>query len=309
MTNDTLVLECESLGAACAKARMRCDDKAPLAFKEAHRGYRGPKNVPSYFERKWLSLRLNAVKRGMVLDAGVTPSFLKDITPKYCPVTLEPIDIKGRSERNPSIDRLLNEGTYAPVNLVVLSLRANRAKGEKTFEDIDRLVTIGEGQDGLTAQEWMRLLGLMHGAWNMAPPRNGIGEACIVPMTTYPPRHVFTNTCQLLQLLLLEQLTGSHYPEFLRYWLGVTAKGGGFVGDFFVLSDMIRIVTQQESEFPPNAWQNPALFEAYFHWYTRCYKTIWDELEGLRAENVCGVDTGGIRGNWKLNGRYQLQRP
>ena len=240
-----------------------------------------------------------------VLDVGVTPSFLNDGTPAYCPVTLEPLDIKGRSERNPSVDRLLNEGTYAPANLIVLSLRANRAKGEKTFEDIDQLVSIGEEQDGLTPKEWTRLLALMHGAWNMAPPRNGVGEAAIVPMATYPPRHIFTTTCQVLQLSLLEQLTGPHYPGFLRYWLHVTAEGGGYVGDFFMLSDMIRIVVQQEQAFPPNVWQNERVFDTYFDWYVQCHKTIWDELESLRAASAYGVDMNGMREKWLLNARYR----
>lgn len=138
------------------------------------------------------------------------------------------VNIKGRSERNPSVDRLLNDGTYAPANLIVLSLRANRAKGEKTFEDIEELIARSDDTDGLSSEEWLRLLGLMHGAWNMAPPRNGIGEPCIVPMTTYPPRHIFTSTCQILQLFLLEELTGPHYPECLRFWLQFTANGGGY---------------------------------------------------------------------------------
>ena len=299
------IRECQSLGKACAKARMRCDEKAPLAFKAAHKQYRGPKEVPSYFGRKWLSLRLNAIKRGMVLDAGVTPAFLKSITPAYCPVTLEPIDIKGRSERNPSVDRLLNDGTYAPANLIVLSLRANRAKGEKTFEDIEELIAKGDDADGLSPEEWLRLLGLMYGAWNMAPPRDGIGESCIVPMTTYPPRHILTSTCQLLQLLLVEELTGPHYPDSLRFWLQVTAKGGGYVGDFMVLSDRIRIAAQQEPSFRPHVWQNMGLFQAYVDWYLQCHKVIWDELEALRAETTAGLDLITMRDKWLLNERHR----
>lgn len=309
MADSDFIRECERLGVACAKARMRCDERAPSAFRDAYRRYRGPRDTPGYFHRKWLSLRLSAVRRGMVLDAAVSPAFLESITPARCPVTLEPLDIQGRSSQNPSVDRLLNDGTYAPANLVVLSLRANRAKGEKTFEDIEKLVMSGEDQGGLTAREWLRLLALMHGAWSVAPPRNGMDETCIVPMATFPPRHIFTSTCQVVQLLLLQQLTGPHYPEFLRYWLLVTAAGGGFVGDLLALSDMIRIAAQQEPAFLPDIWQSPEIFGAYFEWYVQCRSAIREALEGLRASNMDSVDTEGIRSGWRLDGRYHRQPP
>jgi len=35
-----------------------------------------------------------------------------------------------------SADRINNNGAYAPGNIVVLSAKANRAKGNKTFDDI-----------------------------------------------------------------------------------------------------------------------------------------------------------------------------
>jgi hypothetical protein len=244
----------------------------------------------------------------MVLDSGVSPAFLETITPTYCPVTLEPLVIQGRSPQNPSVDRLLNDGTYAPANLVVLSLRANRAKGEKSFEDIEQLVLSGTDQDGLTAREWLRLLALMHGAWDMAPPRNGMGETCIVPMATYPPRHIFTSTCQVIQLLLLQQLTGPHYPEFLRNWLQVTVTGGGFVGDFLALSDMIRAGAQATS-FLPDVWQSPTVFGAYFNWYAQCRGVIGDELEAFRSARIEGVDVDGLQEGWRLHDRYHVPPP
>lgn len=109
----------------------------------------GPKApIADYFERKWLSLRLSAVKRGMVVHATVTPAFLGRVVPARCPVTLEPFDIDGKSPRNPSIDRLVNEVTYLAGNVCALSLRANRAKGERSFEEVARVALASSDQHG-----------------------------------------------------------------------------------------------------------------------------------------------------------------
>lgn len=64
-------LECKSFGLVCPKVKLRLDAKAPKDFKDAYQSYRGFRAFPSYFERKWLSLRLSAIKRGMVLASDV----------------------------------------------------------------------------------------------------------------------------------------------------------------------------------------------------------------------------------------------
>ena len=164
--DDLFEQECRALGEACAAARMRLDERTPDAFKQAFRGYQGAKApTADYFERKCLSLRLSAVKRGMVVDATVTPAFLARVVPARCPVTLEPFDIDGKSPGNPSIDRLVNEVTYLAGNVCALSLRANRSKGERTFEEVAHIAQAGLDQHGLESVEWMRLASLMYGAW------------------------------------------------------------------------------------------------------------------------------------------------
>ena len=194
--------ECRALAVACAKGGLRVDKKCPPAFAQAYKSFRGEKGHLEYFDRKWLSLRLNAVKRGMILDQTVTADFLKLITPSHCPVTLEPFDIDGKSGQNPSVDRLVNEGTYAAGNLGILSVRANRAKGEKSFEEVAQLACAGEDAGGLSAVEWARLASLMYGAWSVAVRKK---DCYLVPLATLPGRHMFTTTSQVVQQLLLSE--------------------------------------------------------------------------------------------------------
>jgi len=43
---------------------------------------------PTRFERKWLQLRQNALRRGKVVDEAITPGFIEFIDYPTCPVTL-----------------------------------------------------------------------------------------------------------------------------------------------------------------------------------------------------------------------------
>ena len=84
--------ECEAVGRASAAAKLRLDEAAPETYQRAYRKYKGPVARQDYFVRKCLGLRLNAIKRGMVVDPSVTPDHLRYITDGICPVTLEPLE-------------------------------------------------------------------------------------------------------------------------------------------------------------------------------------------------------------------------
>lgn len=294
-------LECQTLGHACAKAKLRLDPKAPKDFKEAYQSYRGLRAFPRYFERKWLSLRLSAVKRGMVLASAVDATFLERITPKYCPVTLEALDTNSKSSNNPSVDRLVNEGTYAAGNLCMFSIRANQAKADMGFEDVAKIASAMEAHGKLSPIEWMRLASLMYGAWCESI---GADDPHIVPFVTYPPPNLFTTQSQTVQWLLLRHCRAEVWPDSLQIWIAATRETGGSVDEFMQVASSLKEAIELE-EYPPSAWYRPEVFKPFAAWYLQSKERIGPLLDVYREKYQSEVDAVDIVAQWKVGKRYQ----
>jgi hypothetical protein len=131
------------------------------------------------FVRKWLQLRYNALKRGRVLDDAVTPALLRKLDIDFCPVTFETLTHGQKSPNDWSIDRIMNDGAYAPGNLCILSTKANLAKGNLSFEEIWSIAQQRSESRGLSSQEWMRLASSCYGAWAAIN-----GDTLVVPMVS-----------------------------------------------------------------------------------------------------------------------------
>lgn len=293
--------ECHALGLACAKAKFRFDDKAPHAFNVAYKSFRGPKAVPGYFERKWLSLRLSAIKRGMLLATAVDAAFLERITPAFCPVTLQRIDTGEKSNNNPSVDRLINEGTYAAGNICIFSTRVNGAKADKSFEDVAKIASTMEPHGKLQPIEWMRLASLMYGAWCESV---GAEDPHIVPFVTYPSPNLFTTQSQTVQWLLLRHCRAEVWPDSLQIWLAATRDAGGSVDGFMQMASSLKAAIEFE-EYPPSAWYRPEVFKPFAAWYLQSKECIGPLLDTHRDKYQSGVDTADIVARWRVGSRYQ----
>ena len=293
-------LECQSLGVACAKSKLRLDDKAPQAFKSAYLSFRGPKSFPNYFERKWLSLRLSAVKRGMVLDSKVDSTFLERITPGRCPVTLEPFATDSKSPRNPSVDRLVNEGTYAAGNIGMFSIRANRAKGSKTFEEVATIAASGVSADGLEPIEWMRMATLMYGAWSISV--RGC-DPYLLPLATYPGPKMFTAQSQNVQWLLMRHCRNEVWPDSMKIWIQATVDAGSSADKFLQFAQLLKAAVDEE-EYPPSSWLVPGVFDGFVVWYNECASTITPLMQSFRQKYQSGIDSEAIVEQWSVGGRY-----
>lgn len=294
-------LECQTLGLACAKAKQRLVEEAPQAFKTAYLSYRGLRAKPSYFEGKCLSLRLSAIKRGMVLDPQVDAAFLEQVTPSYCPVTLEALVIDGKSSANPSVDRLVNEGTYAAGNIGIFSITANQAKGAKTFEEVAAIATQGKAHERLEAVEWMRLASIMYGAWSVAVRK---ADPFILPLATYPGGLSFTSNSQVVQLMLMRHCGDEVWPDSMNVWIQATVKAGGSQELFMAFAQSLRNAVQEE-EYPPSAWLRPDVFDGFVDWYNSCSHAILDLLESTRRKYQAVIDPDAIVARWKVGSRYQ----
>lgn len=196
--------------------------------------------------RKWLQLRLNALRRGRAVDASVTPEFLRNIDNEFCCITRERLTRSTGLDTDWSIDRIHNNGAYSDLNLVIMSTKANLAKGAKTFHD---LVNIEDSHDyhKLSPEAWKRLLALT----NMTNPDM---VAIPFPMVLFPPPRIAMNHWQFAlqfavtisavfgEVKMLNQLiealkgkkTKKHICQFVELYLGTYAhsirKGGDRYG-------------------------------------------------------------------------------
>lgn len=144
------------------------------------------------FVRKWLLLRTNAWVRGRAVDKSVTAETLRRIDVPFCPVTRVRLTHGALEGTDWSIDRLYNNAAYTLFNLVVMSTKANKAKGDRSHAEI--LATqwhaeaTGERPFGLGADEWARM-------WRLALYAESIVEAApewrpshgVRPMLVMPP--------------------------------------------------------------------------------------------------------------------------
>jgi hypothetical protein len=138
-------------------------------YRAGRENFRVPQHLPDRFVSKWLQLRLNAFRRRRILDREVTPAYLKMIDCVVCPITLIAMTHSALAESDWSVDRINNDGAYAPGNLMVMCVKANRAKGARGYREIIRLASrSGEGLVlGLSKREWVRLACVMVGAANL----------------------------------------------------------------------------------------------------------------------------------------------
>lgn len=296
----SLDAEAASLGQAYAAANLRLDLHAPTAFIDAFKAYRGPKGrVDNYFAKKLLGLRLNAIKRGFVIDKEVTAEALGDITFDFCLVSLEPFSFSGQNPANASVDRIINEGTYALGNLAMFTQRVNRAKGEKTFEDVLEIVETGEDTGGLTSTEWLRLLSLMYGAWNAY---SGGGDNYLIPWCTFSGPNTIKTTSQVVQMFLLDACAHGQWPACLDVWRDVCIVAGEppeLLVDFMELLH----AAVQDIDHMPQAWLAPGVYDGFVEWYNKCRPVIAEKMEQIRLKVDKDIDIYAMVDRWTITAR------
>ncbi len=296
----TLKSEARELGHLLAAARLRLPEGAPQELQESFKEYRGPKGFLPYFERKWLSLRFSALKRGMVVDPSVTPAFLEKVSSSECPVTLEPLSVQGPEVQKPTVDRLVNEVGYRAGNICMLSRRANHAKADYTFEDVLQIAVKAEPFRGLDAAEWARLTSLMYGAWAHAYKK---ADPYLIPLSAIPGEGMFMSTSQVVQLLLLRHFgVGGPRKKATATWLRMTRASGATDGLFLDLRDALTAALSDAAR-PADAWTQPQVFDAFVQWYRICQLEVVPELEALLSVRQEKLGDENAFANWQPNVR------
>jgi hypothetical protein len=245
-----------------------------------------------------MGLRINAVKRGFVVDSSVTATTVRNITGTHCPVSHCEFVFKGQSPANPSVDRLLNNGTYALANLAVLAQRVNRAKGDKSFEEVVDIAQRDEVVDGLLPKEWARLASLMYGGWCAAT-----GEQQLVfPLVVVPPRHLFTPTAQVVQLMLTRWCSDSVYDQTRHRLLAQMRACAASHAGKQSFDRMVRLIFPaiQSERHTADIWLQPALFTAFLEWYRESHQEVEVMLETTHRRLHANIDETEIVTAWDL---------
>ena len=147
---------------------------------------------------KYLQLRLNALRRHRIVDPQITPDLIRQIDVEQCPVTRCSLTHSEMTDTDWSVDRLNNDAAYAPHNLAVISTLANRAKANRTYEEVYALSQYADATDGLQPQEWLRLAALMLGPCFATRPR----LAPVIPLTAPIPKQTVRLTMQQVQYVI-----------------------------------------------------------------------------------------------------------
>lgn len=182
--------------------RAPCPQGWPASVKEGHAqalARRAPRLAADRFVRKWLQLRMGAYARGRVMDPAVTPDLLRAIDVECCPVTRVHLTHGERAPTDWSVDRLNNDGAYAPNNLAVMSTAANAAKGARSYGQVFALSERDAASGGLEPVQWLRMAALMLGPCFAQCPQRAPALPLCAPIPRYSARlalqqiqHVFT---------------------------------------------------------------------------------------------------------------------
>ena len=223
------------------------------------------------FVRKLLQLRANALRRGKVADASLTVENLKLMDTPVCPVTLVPLTYGARLDTDWSVDRLYNDGAYADGNLVILSTRANRAKGARGFEAVLALARGSASVDGLTPREWLRLASLMFGVCAAAEPH--LRRHLPLPLATRISNRLLRHLYHLLQHCLLRAFASTPERnqvdrslrrlnphdtgrfELVMRWLGEELKRSTYAYDALVNDRLQRLLWAWFIALGPARWE------------------------------------------------------
>lgn len=198
---------------------MPVPDEASDSLRAGHAAglhkFRRPIGEADRYVRKWLQLRRNAAKRYRIFEDNVTPDWLRVIDVQVCPVTWEVLTHGTRSGTDWSVDRIVNDGSYARDNLAVMSTLANQAKSNKNIDDICELAYQDGAADGLSAQEWYRLATFVVGTYERAG-LVWMGKY-MFPYSPHIPSHMYLSMLQRLQEAIMQKVFGCRGQEhFIR---------------------------------------------------------------------------------------------
>ncbi len=213
------------------------------------------------YELKLLQIKYGALKRNRIFDETVTAEVLHRIDVTHCPVTLAPLTHSTFSDSDWSIDRVSNNLGYSLGNLVVVSTKANKAKGSMSYQEIYQAAESTDNTNGLTPFEWQRWRAICAFNGN-AINENGysLGYFC-APYVVECPAMMVMNPSAALQHAISRKAYG--HRELTMYDTLLAGLGKSIRKQFnCVINEAIKLkntVRYNESEI----WFNKRLFNKF----------------------------------------------
>lgn len=220
------------------------------------------------FVRKLMLLRMNAWKRGRIFSDDVSSSFLRSIDNGKCPVSQVDLTHGTITENDWSVDRINNNGGYVRGNLMILSTRVNKAKGNKSFNQMWDIAygghELNEVIDGLSVYEWRRLT--LISSCVVSEDENG-GEMLIFGYALAPaicsvPVNITVNPSIIMQTELAKAAAGQLSKGYERILSGLPKP---LRREFNLLKrDCHKEIVKSRAQYPNDVWNNIRLFKQFF---------------------------------------------
>lgn len=173
--------------------------------------------------RKLVRLRYSAWRRNRIVDASVTPAFLRVIQVNHCPITRVLLTHGTQLDTDATIDRVYNDGAYAAGNLVVLSQKANLAKANRLPDEICQIARSGQALEGLSNLEWSRMACLCE----MASPSgksNGVWPLLVIPPNGIMITKPLVLIMEFVSVLAWQMMPKRFYPMARNAFSGKKEK-------------------------------------------------------------------------------------
>lgn len=229
---------------------------------------------------KWLQIRYGALKRNRLFDETVTPQVIAQIDVDICPITLEKLTHSTGGDLDWSIDRVQNQIGYSLGNIIVVSTRANKAKGAMTYEEVLEACYAEEPVNGLTPTEWMRwrfICSLTNSRKN-DEDKISFGYYCAPYVTELPPM-VLVNPSYVLQYAITQKAIYHDSAIYKKIILSlpkhIRKELNGLVNDASKLRDRIN---KHECEI----WFNQGLFKKF----TELFKKLSPQVLNTISSNL-----------------------
>lgn len=238
---------------------------------------------PDRFERKWLQLRMNAFRRKRVVDARITPTYLRRIDVDDCPILRIALTHGEQSGSDWSIDRLNNEGAYAPHNLAVLSTAANRAKGNRSYAEVMLLAEADVNTDGLMPEQWLRLASVMQGPCFAEQP----SLAPMIPLVARTPFLTARGSTQQIQYALTTRASPAAGKNALIKQFRLACRTPRARDRLATLAERIH---QGLKNVDPcwDVWLIPGVMDALIAWRATMDTQAW-AMAGLISMRLAGA--------------------
>lgn len=254
------------------------------------------RNGGDRFVRKWLQLRASALRRSRIVDSQVTPLLLMQLDVAICPVLRRPLTHGSQEDSDWSVDRLNNDGAYAPRNLAIISTLANRAKADHSFQFVHEQALGNKHVSGLAPQEWMRLASLMLGPCFISSP----GGAPILPLLTPLPLATVRSATQLIQYVLtLHTRSAAEKNRVIKEFGRVCTHAHARV-HLNQVAERIHLELKTTAVMW-DVWNSPRVMQFFLGWRSSMSAYAWARL-GETAMELSGgrhVSLGSLSG-WHL---------